>query len=128
MLRRSRPNLLTLIMLCLTAAAMLLSVANTTLSHSPVAMLAAEAEAEGHAELAAEVADHGHSHDTGDENERGAGDMHGHNPADHNHDPPLATAALRIDPSVVTATWTGFAPAALDGRRGPRLDRPPDLA
>ena len=126
MLRRSRPSLLTLMMLCLTAAAMLLSVANTAVSYSPVAMLAAEAER--HAELAAEVADHGHSHDTGDESERGAGHMHGHNPADHNHDPPLATAALRIDPSVVTATWTGFAPAALDGRRGPRLDRPPDRA
>ncbi len=127
MLRRSLPTFLPLMMLCLTAAAaMLLSVANTTISHSPVAMLAAEFER--HAELAAEVADHGHSHDTGDENERDAGHMHGHNPADHNHDPPLATAALRIDRGIVTATWTGFVPAALDGRRGPRLDRPPDLA
>lgn len=69
---------------------MLLSSAHVVSGHNPYAI--ALAEATRHAELAAEVADHGHSHDEGDESEQRPGHVHGHNPGDHVHEPFALTA------------------------------------
>lgn len=68
------------------------STVRTTLSHNPVILLAIEAER--HAALALEIADHGHSHDEGWQDEQVPGHSHGHDPADHSHDVPSVVAAL----------------------------------
>ncbi|QIB36495.1 hypothetical protein [Ancylobacter pratisalsi] len=64
----------------------------TALSHNPVVLLAIEAER--HAALAQEIADHGHSHDEGWQDEQAPGHSHGHDPTDHSHDVPSALSAL----------------------------------
>lgn len=69
-------------------------------SHDPVALAAAEAER--HAQLEAAIAEHGHSHDDGDDHERTAGHSHGHNPADHSHETP--TTPPNIVPAVLALT------------------------
>ncbi|MGA0534226.1 MULTISPECIES: hypothetical protein [Hansschlegelia] len=53
-------------------------------SHDPLALAAAEAER--HAALAAEIAEHGHAHEEGDADEQSPGHTHGHDSADHLHD------------------------------------------
>ena len=68
------------------------STVRTALSHNPAVLLAIEAER--HAALAQEIADHGHSHDDGWQDEQAPGHSHGHDPADHSHDVPSVVAAL----------------------------------
>lgn len=78
------------------AVSLLLAPTGGSSSHDPAAV--AQAEAERHVELAADIADHGHSHDDGWDSERQPGHLHGHNPTDHLHDtptyPPSVTALL----------------------------------
>lgn len=64
----------------------------TALSHNPAILVAIEAER--HAILAQEIADHGHSHDDGWEDEQAPGHSHGHDPADHSHDVPSVLSAF----------------------------------
>lgn len=92
-------------------------------SHDPVAL--ADAEAERHAQLGAEIAEHGHSHDDGEDHERTAGHSHGHNPADHSHETP--TAPPNIFPAVLAMTpaWVPPRPETLHLDATYRLERPP---
>lgn len=71
---------------------MLLSSAHVVSGHNTYAI--ALAEATRHAELAAPVSDHGHSHEEGEESEQRPGHVHGHNPGDHVHEPFALTASV----------------------------------
>lgn len=81
---------------CAMALSLLLAPTGSSSSHDAFAI--AKAEAERHLELAAEIAEHGHSHDDGWDSERVPGHLHGHNAADHLHDtpshPPCITALI----------------------------------
>ena len=80
----------------------LLSSAHVVAGHNTYAIAAAVAEANRHAELSAvtEAADHGHSHDDGETAEKKPGHVHGHNPADHIHEPfGLTTASTQKQPA-----------------------------
>lgn len=105
------------------AVGVLTAPAGHSASHDPLALAAAEAER--HAELAAEIAAHGHSHDDGDLDEQAPGHAHGHNSGDHLHDkagvpPTFALAVL----STHAVTLTGRVEV---GREGPppSFKRPP---
>lgn len=113
-----------LALLCIVTLAMLLTAGRSITTHSPSAFLAAEAER--HATLQGDAGSHGHMHEDGDKEERRAGHMHGHNPADHSHDAPIGLAYFRVAATSVAAEWQKGAPVALSGRRSMRLDRPPD--
>ncbi len=112
------------------AVAMALSLfvvrASHSLSHDPVAILAAEKRA--HAELAMWAADHGHAHDEGDHSERAPGHVHGHDPSDHSHETPGMIAKLTQD--LVRAPGSQYVQAfncpELGERR--RVERPPKCA
>jgi len=64
-------------------AGLALSPVGASSSHDPMALLASEAAR--HADLSAQIAEHGHAHDDGDAEERRPGHSHGHDPADHSH-------------------------------------------
>lgn len=121
--RRSTAHLLKLVVAFAVTVGMLLSAIHVTMSHNPV--LLAQAEAERHAELAMEIAEHGHSHFDGDESEQLPGHLHGHNSADHIHDAAnLAPVhAMRL-PSPVRVTLPSIHESAGPGLRH-GLDRPP---
>lgn len=93
-------------------------------SHDPLALAAAEAER--HAALAAEIAEHGHAHDDGDADERSPGHSHGHDSADHLHDkagtPPSFLA--QASPATRSVTLTGAAQIGRDALPS-GLKRPP---
>ncbi|KAB2852793.1 hypothetical protein [Sphingopyxis sp. SCN 67-31] len=113
------------LLLGLTAFALLLSATLNIVRHSPATLLAAEAER--HLVLDTEHGPGGHSHDSDEDSERTAGHLHGHNPGDHNHDPPLELATFKLAADHPRALWSAAGHSAMDGRRGGRLDRPPDL-
>ena len=60
---------------------MVLSSIHLIAGHNAYAI--AQAETTRHAALAADIADHGHSHDDGEPDERLPGHVHGHNINDH---------------------------------------------
>ncbi|RST86568.1 hypothetical protein EJC49_09820 [Aquibium carbonis] len=106
-----------------TAFGSLLPHAKQSPSHDPFALAAAEAER--HAQLEAEFAEHGHSHDDGMEHERAAGHLHGHNPADHSHETPTTPPD---DVPVVPALVRAIVPTPPDAAHlgaSYRLERPP---
>ncbi len=122
------PNRVNRAVLCLVlAVAMafgsLLPHAKRSPSHDPIALAAVEAER--HAQLEAEIAEHGHGHDDGEDREQVAGHSHGHNPADHSHETPttppgnapVVPAPVRI---LVPMTPQSAHPGATY-----RLERPP---
>jgi uncharacterized protein involved in copper resistance len=123
MMRRSTARLLKVVVALAVTIGMLLSAIHVTTSHNPVVL--AQAEAERHAELAMEIAEHGHSHFDGDDAEQLPGHLHGHNSADHIHDAanvfPVHTMRL---PSPVRVTLPSFHEGAGPGLRH-GLDRPP---
>lgn len=107
------------------ALAMLSAPSGNSASHDALALAAAEAER--HAELAAEIAAHGHVHDEGDLDERNPGHAHGHDSADHLHDkagaPPAFHAGLALATHAVTligSTWSGRAVLPSGLKRPPR--------
>lgn len=102
---------------------MLLSPVGTSASHSPAAL--AEAEASRHAELTTQLADHGHVHDDGAEDEQNPGHSHGHNPADHSHETPNTLSLLKAPAPPVGRTWHFSPPDAVDLDTTFRLERPP---
>ncbi len=113
------------LLLCLTALALLVSATMTIVRHNPVALL--EAEASRHLVISSDHASGGHSHDSDEEQEQVAGHMHGHNPGDHNHDPPLQLTSLKLDGSDLRGLWGATSLTVMDGRRSDRLYRPPDF-
>lgn len=106
------------------ALAVLSAPAGRSASHDPLALAAAEAER--HAELAAEIAAHGHSHDDGDIDEQSPGHAHGHDSADHLHDKAGAPPAFHAQASPATRNVTLMGVAAFV-RETPTsgLKRPP---
>ncbi|WP_324131989.1 hypothetical protein [Bosea sp. (in: a-proteobacteria)] len=89
------------------------------------AFATAQAEAVRHADLAATIAEHGHSHDEGEPSEQIPGHVHGHNAADHLHE-----MADRL--SVLALVMPGFARTSLthdpfmaDPGHPNGLERPP---
>ena len=91
--------------------------------HDPKAFSAAEADQ--HAQLEAEIAEHGHSHDDGEEHERAADYSHGHNPADHSHETPTTPpGSAPVLPAMIRA-WAPMPPHAADLGASYRLERPP---
>ncbi len=123
MMRRSTAYLLKVVVALAVTIGMLLSAIHVSTSHNPAVL--AQAEAERHAELAMEVAEHGHSHFDGDDAEQIPGRLHGHNSADHVHDAAnaLPLHALRL-PSPVRVSLPGVHEGAGPGLRH-GLDRPP---
>lgn len=125
MIRRSTARLLKLVVALAVTVGMLLSAVHVTTSHNPV--LLAQAEAERHAELAMEIAEHGHSHFDGDDAEQLPGHLHGHNSADHIHDAAnvVPVHAMRL-PSPVRVTLPSIHESAWPGLRHglDRLPRP----
>lgn len=103
--------------------AMLLSAVHVQSGHNAYAM--AQTEAQRHAELAATIAAHGHSHDEGEPDERVPGHVHGHNTSDHVHE----TANLVGQPRLGVPRFVGIVmrlepqDTELGLRHG--LDRPP---
>lgn len=87
-----------------------------------------EAEQQRHQQLQIEIAEHGHSHDDGFEDERHPGHHHGHDAADHSHDIPnvLATAAMPVR-EIVRSWQAGYCQLAIPNDAN-RLKRPPRLS
>lgn len=92
-------------------------------SHDLVAT--ATAEALRHAELAAQIETHGHSHDDGFGEEQGPGHSHGHNPGDHTHETPAMPPGGTFVMCRAMPDWTPSDLAFLTPRGTSRLDRPP---
>ena len=92
-------------------------------SHYPVALVAAETER--HAQLEAEIAEHGHSHDDGEEHERAAGHSHDHNPADHSHEMPTTPPGSAPVVPALLRTWMPMPPQTAHIGASYRLERPP---
>ncbi len=103
--------------------AMLLSAVHVQSGHNVYAM--AQAEALRHAELAVAIAEHGHSHDEGEPNERVPGHVHGHSTSDHVHE----TANLVGQPRLGIPRFVGIVmrlePQDTELRLRHGLDRPP---
>ena len=95
-----------------------------THSTSPdMAALAAAGE-DAHAQLEAEIVEHGHSHDDG-EDERVAGHSHGHNPADHSHETPTTPPGIAAAVPPLLRTWLPMPPQTAHLGASYRLERPP---
>ncbi len=94
-----------------------------SLSHNPIALAAAEAAR--HAELATQIADHGHSHEDGDAGEQSPGHAHGHNSADHSHDTPNMAAGITPVMQKAARSWQVMLLAFSDPNIRVRLERPP---
>jgi hypothetical protein len=92
-------------------------------SNDPVGL--STAEAERHAQLEAEIAKHGHSHDDGEDHEQAAGHSHGHNPADHSHETPTAPPAVAATVPALVRTWLTVPPSTVTLGAIYRLERPP---
>jgi hypothetical protein len=91
--------------------------------HDPKTFSAAEADR--HAQLKAEIAEHGHSHDDGEEHERAADYSHGHNPADHSHETPTTPPGSAPFLPAMIRSWMPMPLHAVDLGASYRLDRPP---
>ena len=101
----------------------LLPHASDSSSHDPVAL--AVAEAERHAQLETGIAEHGHSHDDGEEDERVAGHSPGHNPADHSHETPTTPPGIAAAVPPLLRTWLPMPPQTAHLGASYRLERPP---
>lgn len=123
--RRGSIRLLKVVVALAVTVGMLLSAIHVATGHNPAVL--AKAEAERHAQLAIEAAEHGHSHFDGDEAEQLPGHVHGHNSADHVHDTAniLPVQMLRL-PVPARAALPSYHQAAEPGLRH-GLDRPPRL-
>jgi hypothetical protein len=106
------------------ALAVLSAPTGHSMSHDPLALVAAEAER--HATLAAEIAEHGHAHDEGDADERSPGHTHGHDSADHLHDKAGAPPSFfaRASPATRSVLLSAIAQTGRDALTS-GLKRPP---
>lgn len=121
--RLSPAHLLKLVVALVVTIGMLVSSFHVTTSHNPIVL--AQAEAARHAELAIEIAEHGHSHFDGEEAEQLPGHLHGHNSADHNHDAAnVFPTHVMLLPSPIRVTLPSIHDSAGSGLRH-GLDRPP---
>lgn len=102
---------------------MLLSQIGSSASHNPIALAAAEAAR--HAELAAQVDNHGHSHDDGEVDEQSPFHSHGHNPADHSHETASMLPYLAPIVPPFGRRWLAYQPSFADLGTGLQLERPP---
>lgn len=102
---------------------MVLSSIHVIAGHNAFAV--AQAETTRHAALAADIADHGHSHDEGEPYERSPGHVHGHNTTDHVHETANLVDFVPFDaPSFVRAVTRHEHEQASSERPG-GLERPP---
>jgi hypothetical protein len=106
--------------------AMLCANLNAALAHLPNKL--AEAELDRHTQLQMEIAEHGHSHDDGFDEEQHPGHHHGHDAADHSHDVPnmLSGAAMLFNPLV--RDWRASPPGTANPDPAFRLKRPPRVS
>lgn len=111
-------------LLCLLALTVQLSAYQAMVRHDPGAALTAESER--HAVLNQQSLAHGHVHDDGENDERMAGHLHGHNPGDHSHDPPVSVAALNLNLHADARGWPHRVETVMNGRIGDSIDRPPE--
>lgn len=105
------------------ALGMLLSPVGSSASHNPIALAAAEAAR--HAELAAQIEAHGHSHDDGEADEQSPVHSHGHNPADHTHETASTLPDFAQPVPPIGRRWLAHPPSAADLETRFRLERPP---
>jgi hypothetical protein len=105
------------------ALGMLLSPIGSSASHNPMAL--ADAEAYGHAELAAQSGAHGHSHDNDVTGEQSPGHAPGHNPADHTHETASVLPCFAQPMLQASRTWVSWPLAFGDLETPFRLERPP---
>jgi hypothetical protein len=94
-------------------------------AHDPLILLMAELQQ--HAELAAEVAEHGHSHDDPADDERRTGHTHGHNPADHSHETPFAPLPGSVLRPLTITVLKPVERAVVPVRSNFPVERPPRL-
>jgi hypothetical protein len=114
---------LRVVIACAMAVSLLFAPTGGSSSHDPFAL--AEIEAKRHLELAAEIAEHGHSHDDGWDSESEPGHLHGHNAADHLHDTPACPPTMTALIVRTGDPWRiGAIPQSLPVRVF-ELDRPP---
>lgn len=93
-------------------------------AHDPLALSAAEAAR--HAALVAQdIAEHGHSHEDGDDHEQSPGHMHGHDPADHSHQFAFFPGNAGHWGLPAPQRWPSFLSGPPDPATGFGIDRPP---
>jgi hypothetical protein len=102
---------------------LLLSPVGNSASHNPAALAAAEVER--HTELEAHLAQHGHVHEDGSEDEQCPGHLHGHNPADHSHESPDTLSAVNAPPCPFGPAWQACPATVADLGMTFRFERPP---
>jgi hypothetical protein len=123
MTHRSIRAVLCLVIAFATALGTTLSAAHVSAGHNAHAV--AQAEAVRHADLAAETAAHGHSHEEGEPDERLPGHAHGHNSADHIHETANVVGVFHLGaPRFVRTTIQLEHQQAASGKPG-GLERPP---
>ncbi|HEV7257318.1 MAG TPA: hypothetical protein VGN82_06010 [Bosea sp. (in: a-proteobacteria)] len=102
---------------------MILSAAHVSAGHNAYAM--AQAEAARHAELAASIAEHGHSHEEGEPDERLPGHVHGHNTADHVHETANVVGIVQLGAPRFVRTAIPHEHEQASSRTLSGLERPP---
>ena len=123
MSNRINRSVLYLVLAVAMAFGSLLPHATHSPSHDSVALPAAEAER--HAQLEAEIADRGHSHDDGKDHQQVAGHSHGHNPADHSHETPTTPPGSAPVVPALVRMWVPLPPHTAHFGASYRLERPP---
>jgi hypothetical protein len=103
--------------------AMLCANLNAALAHLPNKL--AEAELDRHAQLQMEIAEHGHSHDDGFDEEQHPGHHHGHDAADHSHDVPNMLSDARMPGQPAVRDWQSAPPGSFNPDPAFRLKRQP---
>ncbi len=105
------------------ALGMVLSAAHMAAGHNAYAT--AQAEAVRHAELAATIAEHGHSHDEGEPSEQLPGHVHGHNPADHLHETADRLSVVALATPSFARTSVAHGPVTAEPGHPDGPERPP---
>lgn len=85
--------------------AMAVLLANVAMLSAHMPNRLSEAEQQRHQQLQIEIAEHGHSHDDGLEDERHPGHHHGHDAADHSHDIPNVLAIAVMPQRAIIRSW-----------------------
>lgn len=123
MTRRRIRSLLSLVIAVAMTVGMSLSAAHVSAGHNAYAM--AQAEILRHAELAASIAEHGHSHEEGEADERLPGHVHGHNTADHVHETGNVVDDVPLAAPRFVRTSIRPEPLTSSANRPGGLERPP---
>jgi hypothetical protein len=123
MVNRLQSVALRVVIACAMALSLMLAPPTGSMSHNPFTV--AQAEAERHQALSAEIAEHGHFHDDGWSDEAHSGHLHGHDASDHLHDTPGDPPAT---PSMLVAaseSWDVASFYDIPPLQIFELDRPP---